>query len=148
MINLVSKKRFLTFFSIFAILISGCALDLGMIVSPITSGVVYWVNGEAHKYYKSDIDTIYRSLNRVMLELDQKIYHLEIKPGKKYKIIAASKNRFSIRLDKIDENICRMNIRINYLGDKDFAELIYKEIDKQIDVLEFKNNGKITNYEN
>lgn len=146
MMNLVSKKRFLTFFSIIAILISGCAADLGLIVSPITSGIVYWINGEAHKYYKNDIDTVYRSANRVLVEMEQRISYEETKPGKKYKIIAGNNNRFAIRIDKIDKDICRMNIRINYIGDKPFAELIYKEIDKQLDVLEFKDNGKINDY--
>jgi hypothetical protein len=141
--NLVFKNRFLAIFSVLAILISGCGLDLGLIVSPITTGIVYWINGEAHKYYKNDAETIYRATNRVLLSLEQKTSY-EHKEGSHYKIIAGNNNRFSIRIDKVDKGICRMNIRINFMGDKDFAELIYKEIDKQLDVIEFNDNGKIT----
>lgn len=144
MMNLVFRNRFLAFFSVFAILISGCALDLGLIVSPITTGIVYWVNGEAHKYYKNDVETIYRATHRVLASLEQKISHENRDAGKKYKIIAGNRNRFAIRIDKIDKDICRMNIRINFMGDKDFAELIYKEIDKQIDVIDFNDEGKVT----
>lgn len=140
--NLVIRKQFLSLFSIIAIAISGCA-DIGLLVSPISTGIVYWANGEAHKYYENDTEIIYRAVKHVMDDLEQKIYYDEPHIGIKYKIIAGNNNRFSIRIDKIDKDICRMNIRINYLGDKNFAELIYKKIDEKLNTIEFNDDGKI-----
>jgi hypothetical protein len=47
-------------------------------------------------------------------------------------------------IQKADKNITKLNIRINYLGDKEFAELIYKKVDEQIDIIEFDPQGNPT----
>lgn len=112
-------------------------------MSPISTGVVFWVNGVAHKYYENQPDIVYKAVKRTLAELDQVITYDE-PYGKGYKLIAGKRNRISLTISKTDENICELNIRINYVGDKEFAELIYKRIDKQLDIIQFDKDGKPT----
>jgi hypothetical protein len=140
--NLVNRRGFLSIFLIFAMAISGCGPEI--LIGPIVTGVIYWVNGEAHKYYESESDIVYRSTKHALRELDQEITRDTEKNGQ-YKIIAGNENRFSISIEKADKNITRLNIRINYIGDKDFAELIYKKVDEQINIIEFDPQGNPVN---
>lgn len=139
--NLVKQKYFLSFFAIIAMSILGCGAEI--LISPIVTGVIYWVNGEAHKYYEHEPDTVYRSTKHALRELDQEIKK-DVKNNDQYEIIAGNENRFSITIQKADKNITKLNIRINYLGDKEFAELIYKKVDEQIDIIEFDPQGNPT----
>lgn len=139
--NLVKIKYFLSFIAIIAMSISGCGTEI--LISPIVTGVVHWVNGESHKYYENESDVIYRSTKHALRELDQEIKK-DVLNDNQYEIIAGNENRFAITIEKADKNITRLNIRINYLGDKEFAELIYSKVDQQIDIIEFDPQGNPT----
>lgn len=140
--KLVSRYHFLSFFLIFAIAFCGCA-NVGVLMSPISTGVVFWINGVAHKYYENEPGIVYKAVKRTLNELEQEITS-DKSHGKGYKIIAGKKNSIILTISKTDDNICELNIRVNYIGDKEFAELIYKRVDKQLDIIQFNKDGKPT----
>src|ERR1700744_2644215 len=137
--NLVSRRQFLSFFLISTIAISGCA-SIGLLVSPIVTGVVYWVGAEAHKYYENEPDIIYRATKHVLTELDIPIKS-EHFDKEHYKIVAGNlgiaKNRFEFDIERADKKITKLSIRIDYIGDKPLAELIYSKIDEQLNIIQF-----------
>jgi hypothetical protein len=50
-------------------------------------------------------------------------------------------DRFKVKIIKIEENITRVSIRVNFMGDKPYAELLYKHIDNELGIIEFDKNG-------
>lgn len=141
--NVVTRREFLSFFLMIAMAISGCG-GPEILIGPIVTGVIYWVNGEAHKYYENEPDVVYRATKHALTELGQEITKDTEKNGE-YKVVAGNENRLSISIEKVDKNITRLSIRINYIGDKDFAELVYKKVDERINIIEFDPQGNPTN---
>ena len=110
------------------------------IIGPLVTGVVTWVNGEAHKYYLNDIDVIYRATKHACNKLDYQISLDEpFKNG--YRLIAGNRNRFKIYIKQKEENISKLSVRIDFLGDKPYAELFYKEVDNYLSTIEYDDNG-------
>lgn len=101
------------------------------IVSPIVNGYITWQNGEAHKYYENNDVIIINATKRACLDLGLKIKK-NIRSRYYYNIIATSKNDFNIKIKKINKNISKVSIRIDFMGDKPFSEFIYKKIDEEI----------------
>ena len=123
------KKFLLVFFLIFAV---GCGFV--PFFSPIVQGVITWIEGEAHKYYDYDSQTMYYAVKRAAKELD-----LAIQEDAPEYVVVGQDDRFKIKIIKIEEDITKVSIRINFMGDKPYAELFYKEIDKQIGIIEYEN---------
>jgi hypothetical protein len=130
------KKNNLFIVFLFLIIISGCDAA-SVFIGPIVSGVIYWINGEAHQYYNYKASIIHNATIKSLKELDQNIKK-DYYDNKTYYTLVDDNNRFSISIYNVDKNISRLNIRINFIGDKDFAELIYKKVDENICIIEFK----------
>jgi hypothetical protein len=135
--NRVRPFIFLSFFLLFAI--AGCG-TLGMIVGPVVTGVTIWANGEAHRYYEENPEEICRAVQQTLTELKLPITQNRNK-NNKYYIVAGERNRFSITIVRAEGNLTKLNIRINFFGDKNYAEFIYKKVDSQINVIHFDENG-------
>jgi hypothetical protein len=123
------KNFLLVFFLIFAI---GC--EFVPFFSPIVQGVITWIEGEAHKYYSYDSQTVYFAVKRAAKELELAIQE----DGPEY-VVVGENDRFKIKIITIEEDITKVSIRINFMGDKPYAELFYKEIDSQLGIIEFEN---------
>lgn len=136
---LIRNFLFLTSISLFAI--AGCG-DASVLIGPAVSGVTRWYEGEAHRYYDNDVENVYRASKHALNELNLQISKDEIKRNRHH-IIAGEKNRFSIKIYEAEKGHTRMNIRINFWGDKDYAELIYKKTQEQLETLYF-DQGKPT----
>lgn len=135
-------KKLLLFLSLF--FASGCTV--APFVSPIVTGIVMWSGGEANKYYDADSVRTYRSTKMALRELGIPITKDE--PRKDgYRIVAGDSNRFNITIKKVNPHITLVSIRVNFMGDKPFAELVYKTIDAHMDVIEF-NSGRPINVKN
>ncbi len=127
-------KKLLIFLSLFAV--TGCTI--APLVAPIVTGVLKWSGGEAHKYYDSETEAMYRSTKMALKDLDLVITRDEpTKDG--YYIVAGDKNRFKITIKRIAPHITLVSMRVNFMGDKPFAELVYKTIDGKLDIIEFSN---------
>lgn len=126
----------------------GCSLApiLETAIAPITTGVIAWNNSQACKYYDEEAPVIYRSLKSALKELDHKIKSDVMYKDGSYYIIAGGKDSFKIEIKKVQSNITEVKIRVNLLGDKPYAELIYKKIDSNLDVINFDVEGKPTKF--
>lgn len=132
--NFIKISSFLLFFSI----LSGCAA-VGA-VGPIVTGYITWKNGEAHKYYEYNNETIQRAIKKSLKALDIPNNKEEVK-NDNYFILAGKNDRFKINIYTIEPNITKLSIRVNFMGDKPYAELIYKHVDDNISVISFDENG-------
>ena len=130
----------------FLVFSTGCiAPFIAPLASPLVSGVIMWVDGEAHKYYGHDAETIHRCLKRACQELNYEISSDKPKNGG-YSVIAGGKDRFNISIRHVEDGITELSIRVNFMGDKPYAELLYKKIDETLATIEFDPDGNPTRF--
>lgn len=134
--------KILMVLGLFSIVVPGCGPST-FLIGPAVTGVVYWINGEAHKYYEEDSVVVYRATKHALAELGVPITK-DQPSGTGFYILAGAENRFSINVTQQENSLSRASIRINYIGDKDFAELIYKKIDEQLSIIHFDPQGNPT----
>jgi len=123
--------------------ISGCGIGPEMLIGPIVTGVIYWKNGEATKYYANDYASVSRATNRALMEMGLPITKKEEGKNSVY-IIAGNNNRFKIHVEYVEPNITRLRCRIDFMGDKPYAELMYRKVDDEVGILEFDEQGNPT----
>jgi hypothetical protein len=127
------------FFGIMATMflsIAGCGF--APFIGPIISIGLFWVNGEAHKYYDAEQLTVLNAVKGAAEELDFIVVSEEEDGNVIYVKLndrsvpynAESVNRFHVRIIKIQNNVTKLSIRVNTLGDKPYAELIYRKVDQ------------------
>lgn len=133
-------KKLLIFLTL---LISGCTVA-PFIASPIVTGVVMWYEGEAHKYYNEEARTLYRATKIALKDLDHPITKDEPNRDGGYYIVAGDKDRFKIVIRQVKPHITEVKVRINFMGDKPYAELLYRQIDLNTNSIEFDDEGKPT----
>jgi len=133
----MKKNIFFAFLTIFFSV--GCT-GPGLFVSPIINGIIAWKEGEAHKYYGHNTDTILRATKHALTKMNLPISKEETKSSGYY-LVAGNNNRFKIKIHKVENEITKLSIRINFMGDKPYAELFYKNVDKEINVIKFDKNG-------
>ena len=98
-------------------------------IGPIISVGIMWLSGEASKYYEADSELIHEATHSALKELDFPVVS-EIKRGDTIFITADANDRFRIKVERVRPNITNLRIRVNIMGDKPYAELIYKKIDE------------------
>jgi len=136
-------KKFTYFFLLVSfITFFGCSVNPLSPIGPGISLVLTWIDGEAHKYYLTDSDILYRSTKRSCNKLGYKIEKDNDLGDGNYHIIAGNNDRFKINIKHIDNNISKLSVRVNFWGDRPYAELIYSEIDKELSAIEYDSNGK------
>ena len=117
-----------------ALTLAGCEM-IG-IVGPIVNIGVFWMNREAHKYYNTDMDKMEVSVRAVLDELEMPIEE-EYMDGQ-IKVFKCDVNdRFRISLNPVRNNVTKLSILVNTLGDKPYAEMIYRHVDNQDGVIQF-----------
>jgi len=126
-------------FSIFIIFFSGCSFLF--LASPIITGIVMWKQGEAKKHYIEDYQIVCRATKRTLKDMK-----IDIIRSNSYNyetvILAGNGNRFKIKIYKNQDSYTSVSMRINAFGDKQLAELIYSNIDNNMNVIEYDTNGK------
>lgn len=134
----------LIFLLVLSLFVTGCQFSPLALVAPIVTGVIMWSNGEATKYYDGDVETICRCTRLSLREMNLPISRDEAtKNG--YYIVAGKDSQFKIKVESIQPNIAKVSMRINFMGDKPLAELVYKHIDQNLDVIEFNQGRPIKN---
>mgnify|MGYP000694607854 CR=1 FL=1 len=135
-------KKLIIFPILFLFLfIFGCGIT--PFASPIITGVIMWHEGEAHKYYNEEAKTIYRATKSSLRELDYKIHREDARNGS-YFIVAGDKDLFKIYVRQVKPHITEVKVRVNFMGNKPYAELLYKQIDLNSDTVEFDAQGMPT----
>lgn len=132
-------KQFFIAAALIAVICSGCQEAIAPI-GPIISLGVLWKQGEASKYYATEQEVMHKSVKAVLDEFKIHVTYEELndrtitlKAGGEEK----GEARFKIYVVAVRENITRIGIRVNTFGDKEFAELIFRHIDKQQGVEQF-----------
>jgi len=136
-------KKFILF-SMFLVFLAGCTAAIAPIAGgagAIVQGYIMWKEGEATKYYNTDVDTVYRAVKHAANQLNLKLVNDDQNKNEKgYHLKVGDKDKFKIKIlpkDKVTE-LC---IRVNFTGDKSYAELFYKTVDDDLNTIQFK-NGK------
>lgn len=131
------KKLFLLLF--FPILV-GCTLTSLSVIGGVTGlalkGYVTWKKNEATKYYFADANILCRAVENSAKDLNLPITKTENKKGVYY-INVGEKDKFKIEVTQVEKDISKVWIRINFLGNKPYAELFYKKIDENLNVINF-----------
>lgn len=145
------KKFIITILLLLWVGFLGCspAIFLGGIGTAVQA-YVYWKEGEAHKYYKYDADIMYKATLRAIKKMDLTVTQDTVVAPKKsrkgsipgHHLIATSNDRFKVKIFSTDKNVTEVSIRINFMGDKPYAELLYAYIDDQVNVIVFNENNK------
>ena len=157
-------KRVVRLMAIFSLLsvLTGCVAS-----SVIAPGVamaynmyVTWKNGEATKYYHYDTIVVHRAVclalrdmeltvNDDSASVDQKpedvrrrFRHKQQGASKGFQMSVGTKNRFKIKIQPVEPDICRLKVRIDFWGDKPYVELLYQKVDEYLNVITFGANGK------
>lgn len=125
----------------FLLIFSGCGSTADVLVSPIVNGVIMWHEGEATKYYQFNSELMYRSTKRALHEMNLNIKS-EDKKDKTYNIVAVNNNTLNISIVQVEPGISKVQIRVDIMGDKPYAELVYRTIDKQVNTIKFDKFGK------
>jgi hypothetical protein len=142
------KKLFLSFVLLFCF--SGCGIvTVPLIIgaaSAAAQGIIIWKGGEGSKYYDIDIDTVYRATKRAATNLSLKISD-DSKDGDTYKLVIGEKEKMKIKIAPAEGelHITRLAIRVNTLGDKPYAEMFYKLVDENLNIIDY-NKGKPTKH--
>lgn len=123
------------------LIFSGCGSTADVLISPIVNGAIMWHEGEATKYYQFNSELMYRSTKRALNEMNLTIKSEE-KKDKTYNIVAGNKNTLNISIVQVENGISKVQIRVDIMGDKPYAELVYRTIDKQVNTIKFDNFGK------
>lgn len=136
------KNLLIAFLSLAFVFSSGCGISP---IDPIEPGInlfLKWKEGEGHKYYLYSSDTVYRAMKRSCRKLGYEIER-DDPPTEdhSYYVIAGSNDRFKIKVRSVEENVSKLSVRINFWGDKPYAELIFKEVDGELSVIEFDPQG-------
>ena len=131
------KKTILILMLLFPIV--GCtALSVfGPLVSVGVQAYVMWKDGEATAYYACDSNTAYSAVKRVLSDSHYTIERDKPDAKGSYVIIAKSHNKFKITIQKTEDYVTAIKIRIDIMGDKPYAEMIYKKLENQLNVIDF-----------
>lgn len=135
-------KKIAAFILILSFIVSGCAVA-PFVVSPIVTGVIMWKQGEAHKYYNEEVKTLYRATKSALKDLGHPIKSDEATSDGHY-IVAGEKDKFKITIREAKPHIGEVSVRINFMGDKPYAELLYAQIDANTSTINYDDEGKPT----
>jgi hypothetical protein len=105
-------------------------------VGPIINIGIFWMNREAHKYYATPMDEINVAIRVALNDLEMMVS--EDYMDDEVRVLKVDENdRFRIRLEPARHNVTKVSILVNTLGDKPYAEMIYRHIDEQPNVEQF-----------
>lgn len=123
-------KKLLSLVLFGMLLVTGC--EMFNPIGPIIQIGTMWMNGEAQKYYNTEQTPMIQAVKDVLKALDMPIQKEE-ENGAVYYIQAGDKgsDRFKIKITAVRHNVTKLSIRINTLGDKPYAEMIYRHVDIQ-----------------
>jgi len=134
----------LVFFLFLSYFFFGC-ISVPSIINPIIPGIIMWKDNEGCKFYNEESLVMYRATKRTLQELDYKI--ITDKNNKdNYYIVVENHDKIKIHINKIKSQVTEIKIRINFMGNKKYAELIYNKIDSNINTINFNDQGIPTKF--
>lgn len=139
-------KRMAIIAVMFCMGLTGC--DFINPISPIIQIGMYWLEGEAHKYYNTDQATMVTSVKTSLKDLHFSIleegpesdyYWIKATDGSKVKLESGemAESHFKIKIREVKQNITKLSVRVNTFGDNPYVEMFYRNVDKQPGVIQF-----------
>lgn len=130
----MSKTR-LAIVGLLCLFLSGCWLAA---IGPILSIGIMWMEGEATKYYNSDQKTMVAAMHETLRELNIPLKNESDKKNTHYINAGDKADRFSIKIYEVRKDVTKVCIRVDTMGDKPYAELIYRHLDQKNGVRTFE----------
>lgn len=130
--------------SLIVIMLFACSIGCEVVpfIGPAINAFVAWKDGEANAYFANDGSTAYYAMKRTLSDLEYPITTDESKGVGDYYLVADTNDRFKITIDQVEPYTTRISIRVNFMGDKPYAELIYKKLATQLDIIDYTNYRK------
>jgi len=128
------KIKRLYFYVVLTLFLVGCSAINP--IGPIVSLGIMWVNGEASKYYATDRDVIHDAIKIVLEKFKIPVIEEKIEEDS-ILIKAGDDDKLKIKIIATRENVTKVLIRVNVMGDMAYAELIYRHVDDQPGVNQF-----------
>jgi len=113
---------------------AGC--ELLSPIGPIINIGIFWMNREAHKYYATPMETMNVAVRNALNDLEMMVDE-DYMDGEVRVIKLKGEDNFRIKLEPARHNVTKVSILVNTLGDKPYAEMLYRHIDEQPDIEQF-----------
>jgi hypothetical protein len=139
--KLVATLVFLFFFSSFQpCLAQGPEMLILGGGSAAVNAYIYWKEGEAHKVYEYNEFVVYNAVLAALEEMKLPVKEEKGTVGKSIK--AGNNDLFKIKVISMEKNITKLSCRINFMGDKPYAELLYRIVDEKLTYIGFQEKKK------
>lgn len=107
-------------------------------IGPIIQLGILWKDGEAHKYYNTDQKTLEAATRKALADLNMTVQGQDAGEGPAISLRAGTDGRtLKIRIASVNDRVSKLSIRVNIMGDKPLAELVYRHVDQQPGVKQF-----------
>jgi len=111
-------------------------------ISQVHNFYVKWKDGEANKCYPFGDEIVHNAVKHVVKDMGLTVSKEEKNKKGEYYIVAENNDRFKMTIEPLKKNVTRLKIRINFMGDKPYAEIMYKKVDEELNFITFDTNGK------
>ena len=139
------KRMSMAVMTALLVAMSGC--ELINPIGPIIQLGVFWFEGESHKYYNADQDTMIVAVKTTLKDLTFSIleegpygdyYWIKATDGSEVSINGKmTESHFKIKIREVKNRITKISIRVNTFGNRPYVEMIYRHVDKQPGVEQF-----------
>ena len=128
------KKIIWGAFLFFALnIIWGCSIvPIVPVVGTVYEGYVGWKNHQSIKYYAADIVTIHRAVMMSSQQLNLKVVRKKPPVNKGHALEVKCKEPLQIEILPFERKVTKVIIKIELLGDKQFAHFFYQRIDANV----------------
>lgn len=115
-------------------IIFGCAglVPIVPVMGTIYDGYVGWKEHQSVKYYAADINTIHRAVMLSSQQLNLKVVRKKSKIKKGHALEVKCKEPLQIEILPFERKVTKVVIKIELLGDKQFAHFFYQRIDANV----------------
>jgi len=130
------KKALVCMMMMLPLAFAGC--EIIPIFGPAVNAYVAWRAGEGHAYFATDSRTAYKAVKRTVAKFEYPVHADEDKGDGDYYVEVGENDRFKINVVKIEPFISKVSIRVNFMGDKPYADLIFTELQDQLDIIDYR----------
>jgi hypothetical protein len=115
-------------------IIFGCAglVPIVPVMGTIYDGYVGWKEHQSIKYYAADINTIHRAVMLSSQQLNLKVVRKKPPVKKGHALEVKCKEPLQIEILPFERKVTKVIIKIELLGDKQFAHFFYQRIDANV----------------
>lgn len=125
---MITKRKFL---AILMAVCVGCGPLNPLMAIPLgINAYIFWKNGEARKYYTGDAKHIYQQIK----EITKSFGHAVVKDNGTNLHTKSANHDFKWTVEQWDPNVVAVKCRIDFIGDREYVELMYRQLDARLGV--------------